>query len=144
MLSLPDRVFRLRPALPWLLFEDRLTNGPRCGYTLFLADSAERERIRLGCPLMGLAALSRPLLSLAYGDGLECTALPATELVFLVLNLFPAMSFVEAFSFFFTDLARVCLIFPLLLTGLLSCAMVGVANRKTSTNAIHFALEIRE
>jgi hypothetical protein len=54
---------------------------------------------------MGLAALSLPRLSFAYGDGFEWIALPATEFVFLVLNLFPAISLVEAFSFFLTDLA---------------------------------------
>lgn len=76
--------------------------------------------MRLGCPPTGLATLSFPFLSLAYGDGFEYTALPATEFVFLVLSLFPAISLVDPFSFFFTDLARICLIFPLLLIGLLS------------------------
>jgi hypothetical protein len=53
------------------------------------------------------------------------------------------MSLVEPFSFFFTDLARVCLIFPLLFIGLLSCANVGAANRIMSTNANHFPMDMK-
>ena len=93
---------------------------------------------------MDLAGLSLPaLLSFAYGEGFEYTALPATEFAFLVLNLLPAMSLVEPFSFFFTDLARVCLIFPLLLMGLLSCANVGAENKIMSTNTTHFPMDVK-
>ena len=60
VLSLPVRVKRFLPALTRsVFFEDRLTNGPFCGYTLEREDSAERlllslpdlvNWLRLDCP----------------------------------------------------------------------------------------------
>ena len=51
------------------------------------------------------------------------------------------MSLVEAFSFFFCDFARVCLIFPLLLMGL-SCANEGAENKIISASTNHVEMDV--